>query len=87
MLGLSLIIIGLLLLDIALNLSAYMMIDDIIFFFLKPAAIMISCIGIVLTLVGYDYKEVPLTEKRLLEIMRDPEFSTVDILDRIIDEK
>ena len=86
-LGLSLIIIGLLLLDIALNLSAYMLIDDIVYFFLVPIAIMISCIGIIITIVGYYYKEVPLTEKRFLKILRDPEFSTVDILDRIIDEK
>ena len=87
MLGLSLIIIGLLLFDIALNLSAYMMIDDIVFLFIRPVAIMIICIGIIFTIVGYYYNEDPLTEKRLLEILRDPEFSTVEILDRIIVEK
>lgn len=83
MLGLSLIIIGLLLLDIALNLSAYLMIDDIVFIFLEPIAIMITCIGIIITIIGYYYKEDPLTEKRLLEILRDPEFNTTEILHRI----
>ena len=87
MLGLSLIIIGLLLLDVALNLSAYLIIDDIVYFFLVPIATMISCIGIILTIIGYYYKEAPLTEKRLLEILRDPEFNIVETLDRIIVEK
>ena len=84
MLGLSLIIIGLLLLDIALNLSAYLMITDIVFFFLEPIAIMITCIGIIITIIGYYYKEDPLTEKRLLEILRDPEFNTMETLYKIV---
>lgn len=87
MLGLSLIIIGLLLLDIALNLSAYLMIDDIVFIFFGPIAIMITCIGVIITIIGYYYKESPLTEKKILEILRNPEFNIVETLDRIIVEK
>ncbi|GAF91982.1 unnamed protein product, partial [marine sediment metagenome] len=75
---------GLLLLDVALNLSAYLIIDDIVYFFLVPIATMISCIGVILTIIGYYYKESPLTEKRLLEILRDPEFNTMETLYRAV---
>lgn len=87
MLGLSLIIIGLLLLDVALDMSAYLVINDTVYGFIIIIAICAIVSGIIITIIGYYEKETPLTEKKLLEILRHPEFSTVEILDRIIDDQ
>lgn len=87
-LGLSLVIIGLLLMNIVLQVGMWGSITEETYNNYMIYSLVLIVIGIIIAVIGYvDPHNKPLTENRLKEILRSEEFNTTEILYRILVEQ
>lgn len=87
-LGLSLVIIGLLLMNLVFQLLYYVPWEDETFIRYIIYCVIVVTVGACITVAGYLHpKNKPLTEEKLKEILRSEEFNTTDILYRILVEQ
>jgi hypothetical protein len=87
-LGLSLVIIGLLLMNLVFELLYYVPWDEDTFMRYIIYCVIIMTVGVCITVAGYVRpRNKPLTEERMEEILRSEEFNTTEILYRILVEQ
>lgn len=87
-LGLSLVIIGLLLMNLVFELLYYVPWDEDTFMRYVIYCVIVVTVGMCITVAGYVRPHnKPLTEEGLKEILRSEEFNTTEILYRLLVEQ
>lgn len=87
-LGLSIIIIGLLLMNIVIQLGIWALVEKETYINYMLYCLLLIVVGIIISVIGYvDPNKKPLTEVRLKEILRSEEFNTTEILYRLLVEQ